>query len=285
MSTASVTNSFTNGVGNTINATEMNQNFSDLVNFSNDNVVHVDGSKAMSANFDAGSNKMVNVSAGTAATDAANMANVAAVLPVGMMSVYGGASAPSGWVLCQGQALSRTTYSALYAVLGTTFGVGDGSTTFNVPDMRNSFPIGVGTTAARGATGGSADAVVVAHDHNGDTANQSISHTHALNGSGAGTNSTGGHDHDLGDGELIWYNGPSPGGFGGWTANVGGARTAAWEGSSFDPDAGYHNHTLTGSTGNQSASHKHDIDSDGVSGTGKNLPPYVGVNYIIRTGV
>ena len=60
--------------------------------------------------------------------------------------MYGGATAPSGWLLCDGTAVSRTTYAALFAVISTTFGTGDGSTTFNVPDMRGVFPKGAGTT-------------------------------------------------------------------------------------------------------------------------------------------
>lgn len=64
--------------------------------------------------------------------------------PIGTILPYGGATAPSGWFLCQGQAVSRTTYSELFAVIGTAFGAGDGSTTFNIPDMRESVPKGAG---------------------------------------------------------------------------------------------------------------------------------------------
>jgi microcystin-dependent protein len=56
--------------------------------------------------------------------------------PVGTVVDYAGSTAPSGWLLCYGQAVSRTTYSALYAIIGTTYGTGDGSTTFNLPDVR-----------------------------------------------------------------------------------------------------------------------------------------------------
>jgi microcystin-dependent protein len=66
--------------------------------------------------------------------------------PVGMLSPYGGTSAPSGWLLCDGSAVSRTTYSDLFGVIGTTYGVGDGSTTFNLPDMRAAVPVGAGTS-------------------------------------------------------------------------------------------------------------------------------------------
>lgn len=54
----------------------------------------------------------------------------------GMLMPYAGATAPTGWLLCYGQAISRTTYADLYSVIGTTYGVGDGSTTFNIPDLR-----------------------------------------------------------------------------------------------------------------------------------------------------
>lgn len=63
--------------------------------------------------------------------------------PVAMITPYGGSSAPSGWLLCNDQAVSRTTYAALFAVIGTTYGVGDGSTTFNVPDFRGRVPVGL----------------------------------------------------------------------------------------------------------------------------------------------
>jgi len=64
--------------------------------------------------------------------------------PIGTILPYGGASAPSGWFLCDGTAVSRTTYSELFAVIGTAFGSGDGSTTFNLPDMREVVPVGIG---------------------------------------------------------------------------------------------------------------------------------------------
>lgn len=88
----------------------------------------------------------------------------------GMMLPIGFAAAPAGWLLCDGAAVSRTTYGELFAAVGTAFGAGDGSTTFNVPDMRQRFPLGqaaAGTGSTLGATGGTVD------------------HSHALNGSGA----------------------------------------------------------------------------------------------------
>lgn len=77
-------------------------------------------------------------------------------IPVGAILPYGSSSSLSGWVLCTGQALSRTTYAALFAVIGTSYGVGDGSTTFNVPDLRGRVLAGldnIGGSAASRLTG------------------------------------------------------------------------------------------------------------------------------------
>lgn len=68
-----------------------------------------------------------------------------AVNPVGMIAPYAGSSAPDNWLLCDGSAVSRTDYADLFTVIGDDFGAGDGSTTFNVPDLRSRLPIGVGT--------------------------------------------------------------------------------------------------------------------------------------------
>ena len=67
--------------------------------------------------------------------------------PIGSILPYGGTTAPSGWFLCQGQALSRTEYADLFKAIGTNFGTGDGSTTFNIPDLRGEFLRGAGTNS------------------------------------------------------------------------------------------------------------------------------------------
>ena len=65
--------------------------------------------------------------------------------PTGFMGLWGDDTVPSGWLLCNGAAVSRTTYAGLFAKIGTRYGAGDGSSTFNLPDMRDRYPIGVGT--------------------------------------------------------------------------------------------------------------------------------------------
>jgi len=79
----------------------------------------------------------------------------------GEIRMWGGTSAPTGWLLCDGASVSRSTYAALYAITGDAFGNGDGSSTFNVPDMEGRSPVGVGTGAGGGAeaaTGGTVPA-------------------------------------------------------------------------------------------------------------------------------
>lgn len=65
-------------------------------------------------------------------------------LPIGAITQFSGSVAPTNWLICNGQAISRTTYSELFSVIGTTYGEGDGSTTFNVPDFSSRVPQGIG---------------------------------------------------------------------------------------------------------------------------------------------
>jgi hypothetical protein len=69
------------------------------------------------------------------------------VMPPGSLISFTGVAAPSGWLLCDGSAVSRTTYGGLFAVLGTTYGAGDGFSTFNLPDLRGRVPVGLGASA------------------------------------------------------------------------------------------------------------------------------------------
>jgi microcystin-dependent protein len=104
--------------------------------------------------------------AGTSNTAVATTAFVQNIaIPPGAVMMWSTASAPTGWLLCNGSAVSRTTYAALFALIGTTFGVGDNSTTFNLPNYNNRAPVGAGGLYALGTTGGSKDAILVAHTH------------------------------------------------------------------------------------------------------------------------
>ena len=94
---------------------------------------------------------------------------------------------PSGWLIRNGAAVSRVAYAALFAVIGTTFGAGDGSTTFNLPDDRDRMPIGAGNLYGVGATGGSRDAIVVSHTHSATVYDPG--HNHAADVFNGGYNS------------------------------------------------------------------------------------------------
>ena len=76
-------------------------------------------------------------------------------VPPGAVTAFAGPSAPAGWLLCNGQNVSRTTYAALFAAIGTTYGAGDGSSTFTLPNLTDRVPVGVSNTIALGTTGGS----------------------------------------------------------------------------------------------------------------------------------
>lgn len=82
--------------------------------------------------------------------------------PVGSILLYSGSTAPNGWLICDGSAVSRTTYADLFTIIGTTFGSGDGSTTFNLPNLKGKIPVGYDSTQTEfdtlGETGGNKNA-------------------------------------------------------------------------------------------------------------------------------
>ena len=159
----------------------------------------------------------------------------------GTINMWPTATAPSGFLLCTGQNVSRGTYAALFALLGTTFGAGDGSTTFTLPDYRNRMPIGAGDLYIPNGQGGSKDAIVVAHTHTGTTGGQSNTHT---------------HDYQ----KLV------------------GASGTQYPGGAFGVDA-----TQTTTVNSTDHTHNFTTASTGASGTNANLPPYIGIYFIIKT--
>jgi microcystin-dependent protein len=125
------------------------------------------------------------------------------IIPPGAGMDYFGASAPTGWLFRDGSAVSRTTYAALFTAIGTTYGAGDGSTTFNLPDDRHRVTMGAGTGARDGEsgsgaiTGGTALAAVSIGEWGGSsevtlTDDQSglVGHAHAVS---TGSGSAGGN--------------------------------------------------------------------------------------------
>lgn len=74
--------------------------------------------------------------------------------PIGTITAYGGSTAPSGWLMCDGSEVSRAEYSLLFDAIGTAYGEGDGGTTFNLPSMAGRATIGSSASHALGSTGG-----------------------------------------------------------------------------------------------------------------------------------
>lgn len=70
----------------------------------------------------------------------------AASIPAGTLAMYASSTAPTGWLLADGSAVSRTTYASLFAVIGTAYGIGDGSTTFNLPDLQGRVAVGLNSS-------------------------------------------------------------------------------------------------------------------------------------------
>jgi len=105
--------------------------------------------------------------------DAANLTGIEGI-PTATIVPWSTASVPSGFLECNGAAVSRSTYSALFAIVGTTYGSGDGSSTFNVPDLQDNVPVGKSNNKTVGSTGG-ANTVAKTGNIGGSTANATLS--------------------------------------------------------------------------------------------------------------
>lgn len=204
-------------------------------------------------------------------------------LPVGCLMLWLQDALPAGWLSCNGQAVSRTTYASLFAVAGTAYGAGDGSTTFNLPDLRSRVPVGCDARDTRfstqGATGGSSTATLTAanlpaHQH-GTNATATSAGAHYHNG---GTTSTaGGHTHTYPAPYMttgnIWGAGWSDGG----TLWRTGTQDSATD------HAPAHSH---GCATSAAADHTHaSFNTDNGPGTSQALNvtnPFITVAYIIR---
>jgi microcystin-dependent protein len=109
-----------------------------------------------------------------------------------MMGIWPTGTPPTGWLECDGRALSRSTYNDLFDRIGTSWGVGDGTTTFNIPDLRDAFPMGRSGTNIIASSGGSAS---TSHNHSGVTSGPSAD---VAVQSGADTDvATDAHNHTI----------------------------------------------------------------------------------------
>jgi len=204
---------------------------------------------------------------------------------VGAIKPWGKATAPVGYLLCDGAAVSRTTYADLFAIISTTYGTGNGSTTFNAPDLQGKTPQGYdGNTYNLAGTGG-ANTVTVSVTNNQaatNTNNQAVSVTGDIANTSITEAQLASHKHP-----IIYWTGGGPGG------PYDTSSTSTWA----QPTGSYSNVTITpfqnvgSGTGH---THTHTLAgtltgtvttaiTGTVAATGTNtFSPYVVVNYIIK---
>jgi microcystin-dependent protein len=169
-------------------------------------------------------NNMSNYEATRYDFSGANLTGIEGI-PTATIVPWSSASVPSGFLECDGSAVSRSTYSALFAIVGTTYGAGDGASTFNLPDLQDNVAMGKSGTKALASTGGANTVSITATGNvGGSTANATIStsqlasHSHSVptvsptnpgsnivanqsgNAGSKGTTNTGsgtGHSHNM----------------------------------------------------------------------------------------
>ena len=187
-------------------------------------------------------------------------------------------TAPAGWLLANGDAVSRTTYSALLTAIGTTYGTGDGSTTFNLPDMRGRVAAGVGTGSgltARtlGGTVGTENETLLASQIPAHVHPNSVGSTAGgTNQATAGVNGSLAHAHNLNEsvGRMAL----------GW-AGSGGSYAGGVVGNQPQAGAGLY------ATSSGALDHTHNLfinnaNNTGGGGSHNNMQPTIGINYIIK---
>lgn len=211
----------------------------------------------------------------TAAGNAQNAANNAQTkadqaAPVASLTYMAVNVVPTGWLKCNGAEVSRTTYAALFAVIGTTYGPGNGTTTFNLPDYRGyflrSWDDGRGVDSGR-VFGSTQSSQNLAHSHGGLTGIENANHTH----SGTTGGSSVDHLHGI---AIVTGTGGGVVGINSTAYNSNGVYQGGLNTTERTQD---HNHAFT--TGGISASHAHAISSDGGS---ESRPQNIAINVLIK---
>ena len=205
------------------------------------------------------------------------------VMSAGVILPFAGVTIPSGFLVCDGGAYSRTEYAVLFAVIGTRYGVGNGSTTFNVPNFSGRVPVGVDAGHALASAGGEEThrltiSETPAHTH----AFTGASHSHSIPSLSGSANSAGAHKH----GWNGYVGSGSMSGSSNVVALFGNDSAQSYLNQGRGPQsAGAHTHsvTTTASTSGQTTTAGVNA-SAGEGRTHNNMQPYLVINYIVSTG-
>lgn len=201
----------------------------------------------------------------------------------GLIRMYAGSVAPEGYLMCDGSAVSRDQYSGLFDVIGTTFGVGDGATTFNLPDLSGKVPMGNSQTHALASSGGSETVALTdlpAHIHTVPThghENTILATTPSLS-------------HTISTQPAFNYNRPNATATR-YNARAGQGSRTAYKGTSsvaatLSTKVGVTAHAATACTmsGAISDASAMETETTGSGDAHNNMQPYVTMNYIISIG-
>ena len=201
-------------------------------------------------------------------------------VPTGSIMCFSGSIVPQGWLFCNGQSISRTAYNKLFNTIGIIYGEGDGSSTFDLPNLQDRFPMGKGSRSL-GLIGGS-DSVTLtsdklpSHSHNA-TANSGGQHSHT-----GSTNTTGNHNHSYDDAYFAENSGGGPNNIFGTSANTDDDNSYRYRSNVGTGYNGDHSHTFTTNT---ESSHTHTVTIDNTGTTNPTIDitnRYIALNYIIR---
>ena len=202
------------------------------------------------------------------------------MMVTGEIQMYAGSTAPSGWLVCDGSAVSRSTYPGLFDVIGTTYGSGDGSTTFNVPDLSGRVAIGTSRTHALGSSGGEEGHALLS------TEIPSHSHTVAQHGHANGiTFTTPKFTHSITQAKFT-YSGPGSQGAAGSAGSVASFSGSSSVNASRTTNVAVTDHAAADCTvsGGISDCEAFDTEGTGLGLQHDNMQPYIALNYIIYAG-
>ena len=213
----------------------------------------------------------------------ANLQDITNRSEVGAIKPWTKATAPAGYLLCDGSAVSRSTYAELFAVTGTTYGTGDGSTTFNVPQLQGKMPQGYdGNTYNLAGTGG-ANTVTVAVTNNQaatNATNQAVTVTGSISNTSLTTAQIASHNHTPTNNQSK-YEQQAPTGaiFGLKFTEVNPGLIDLSLNNAGSGTGHNHSHTLSGTlTGSVTTSLTGSVTAAGTN----SFSPFVVVNYIIK---